>query len=398
VTTAENFDVFSRAFEADPHPILAEWRRQSPVRPVVMPDGRTAWLVTRYDDVRRLINDPRLSKGGLVPPTGDSGVLPPQVQAAVSSHMLGADPPDHTRLRELVSAAFTAGRIEALRPRVQEITDDLLDAMAGRQKLDLIDSLTFPLPLQVIFELIGVPVIDRDNFRTWTNVIIGGLAERERVLAAMGALIGYVRHLLALKRAEPADDLLSALLAAGEDGDRLSDNELSSTVFLLLVAGYETSVSMLANIVYVLQSHRDVWELLCAEPALLPSAIEECLRFESPIGTATFRITTEEIPIRGQVISAGVPVLLSLLAANRDEARFAEPDRFDITRTDTNLAFGHGIHRCLGAPLASLEAEVAIGALLARYPSLRLAAGVEELEWRRGILIHGLAALPVTPG
>jgi cytochrome P450 len=345
-----------------------------------------------------LINDPRLSKGGLVPPTGDSGVLPPQIQAAVSSHMLGADPPDHTRLRGLVSAAFTVGRIEALRPRVQEITDGLLDAMAGKERLDLVDEFAFPLPLQVIFELIGVPVIDRDDFRTWTNIIMGGLAEREQVPAAMGALIGYVRRLLVLKRAEPADDLISALLAAGEEGNRLTDDELSSTVFLLLVAGYETSVSMLTNIVYLLQSHRDVWERLCVERALLPSAIEECLRFESPIGTATFRITTAEIPIGDQVIPAGLPVFLSLLSANRDEARFADPNRFDIRRTDTNLAFGHGIHRCLGAPLATLEAEVAIGSLLARYPRLRLAVPVGELEWRRGIFIHGLAALPVTLG
>jgi cytochrome P450 len=404
VTTEANvdsIDLFSPDFEASPHEALAGWRREEPVRPVVMPDGRPAWLVTRYDDVRQLLNDHRLTKDGLVPPTGDSGILPPQVQAAISSHMLGADPPAHSRLRELVSSAFTPARVESLRPRVQAIVDSLLDAIADRDEVDLVEDLSFPLPIQVICELLGIPVTDRENFRTWSNIIMVGAGtsaavDREKLPGAMAALLGYVHQMIASKRAVPGDDLVSALVLAGEEGNRLTANELSSTVFLLLIAGYETSVSMLANVVYTLLTQGGAWKRLREEPTLLSAAIDECLRFESPIETATYRRTTEEIAIGDRVIPAGVPVLLSLLSANRDEARYPKADQFDITRGDTNVAFGHGVHRCLGAPLAAVEAEVVVSSLLLRFPDVKLAVTPDQLAWRRGIFIHGLVSLPVS--
>jgi len=388
--------LFSPEFIDDPHAGYEVLRRESPVRPIELPTGVTGWLVTRYDDVRRALADPRLSKGGLTSPAGYTE-LPADIQAGLSRHMLTADPPDHTRLRRLVSAAFTARRIEALRPRIQKITDELLDAIAGHDQLDLIDEFAFPLPLQVICELLGVPMADRTSFRTWSNIIVAGTTAREQLPGAMASMLGYLRDLIADKRGQPADDLLSALIAVSDEGDRLSRDELTSTMFLLLLAGHETTVNLIGNGVYLLMTHRDQWDRLRAEPALLSAAIEEFLRYESPVHMATFRVATAEFELGGQVIRAGQPVLVSLLSANRDDGRFAEPGRLDITRQhNPHLAFGHGLHHCLGAPLARIEGQVAFGSLLRRYPALRLAEQDGPPSWRPGHLMHGLARLPVT--
>jgi cytochrome P450 len=386
-------DLADLAFHNDPHPFYAQWRQTGPVRPVVLPGGFGGWLVTRYEDARQALTDPRLSQAIQPPKVNDA--IPPDIGAAIGHHMLAVDPPDHTRLRRLVTAAFTARRIEALRPRIEQITDELLDAMAGREQVDLIDALAFPLPIQVICELLGIPSQDRDSFRSWSNTLVGGEALRVQLPAAMTALVSYVRALIADRRQHPGDDLLSGLIAVRDQADRLSEDELSSMVFLLLIAGHETTVNLIGNGSYLLLSHRERWERLRADPALLPAAIEEFLRYESPVETATFRITTEAMEIGGAIVPAGEIVVVSLLSANRDEKRFPDAAELRLDRPQNpHMAFGHGIHYCLGAPLARLEAKAAFSKLLARFPGLRLATD-EEPSWRPGLLLRGHQALPV---
>ncbi|HKS99239.1 MAG TPA: cytochrome P450 [Rugosimonospora sp.] len=397
MSTPVQDDLFHRLFEAEPHGEYARLRREGPVHPIALPTGATAWLVTRYPDVRRALADPRLSKGGIVSPIGYLPGLPPEIHAGVARHMLTTDPPDHTRMRRLVAAAFTPRRVESLRPRIEQITGELLDRVAGRERFDLIDELAFPLPIRVICELIGVPPADQGSFREWSNVLVAGMAAREQLPAANRSMLGYVHGLIEAKRAEPADDLLSALIAVRDEGDQLSGPELTSTVFLLLIAGHETTVNLIGNGAYLLLTHPEQWDRLRARAdELLPGAVEEFLRYESPVQTATYRVTTEEVELGGVRIPAGQPVLISLLSANRDEEQFADAGRFDVAREPgPHLAFGHGIHFCLGAPLARLEGQVAFRALLTRYPMLRLAEPDADPVWRPGTLMHGLAALPV---
>lgn len=350
---------------------------------VRLPAGNEAWLVTRYEDAKRALSDPRLSKQ-----------YPVVGIAAVSRHMLAADPPDHTRLRRLVSAAFTARRVEGLRPRIEEITAGLLDDMAGRDEVDLIDAFAFPLPIQVICELLGVPSADRDAFRAWTNVIVGGPRPGVDHGGAVGALVAYIQDLLMERRRDGGDDLLAALLEVRDAEDRLSEDELTSMVFLLLIAGHETTVNLIGNGAWLLLSRRERWERLRADPSLLPAAVEEMLRYEAPVETATFRIAATDLTIGDQHIAAGEQVVVGLLAANRDD-RFADPDEMVLDRDNNpHLAFGHGIHYCLGAPLARLEGAVAFARLIERFPGLRLAPDVHP-EWRPGLLLRGLQQLPV---
>ncbi|WP_412544060.1 cytochrome P450 [Longispora sp. K20-0274] len=395
--TTANAELFTPAFQTNPHPVYARLRTDEPVQLVTMPGGNQAWLVTRYEDARQALADPRFSKRGVLTPTGPNGLVDPAVLEAMNTHMLTADPPDHTRLRRLVSAAFTNRRVDLLRPRIEEITTGLLDAMAGRDEVDLIDAFAFPLPIQVICELLGVPAEDRESFREWSDTIVTGVLAGDRLPWAFASMLDYLREMLARKRVEPADDLVSALIEVREEGDRLAENELTSTVFLLLIAGHETTVNLLGNAVYLLLSQRERWEELRADPELLPSAIEEFLRYESPVETATFRIAVADVELGGVTIPAGDPVLIGLLSGNRDDRRFAAAERFDLARRDNaHLAFGHGIHYCLGAPLARLEARIALGALLARYGDLRLAVDPADVLWRPGVLMRGLTGLPVT--
>lgn len=389
--------LYTEAFKADPHPVYAQLRRDDPVHRVVLPTGVAAWLVTRYDDARQALNDPRLSKSLGV--TDRAAQLPEPLHNALTRHMLATDPPDHTRLRRLVSRVFTARRTESLRPRVQQITDGLLDDMGSHDTVDLIDAFAFPLPIQVICELLGIPGQDRDSFRAWSNVIVAGAAAVAELPAAAAAMVDYIQQLLANKRAQPQDDLLSDLIAVREQGTALSHDELVSMVFLLLVAGHETTVNLIGNAMYVLFTQPQQKSRLIADPSLLPNAIEEFLRFESPVETATFRIATEAMSLGGVQVAVGDAVLVSLLSGNRDPQRFADPDVFDPQRTDNqHLAFGHGIHYCLGAPLARLEAQVGLGSLLRRYPRMAVAAAPDQLTWRVGLLMRGLLSLPVRLG
>jgi cytochrome P450 len=387
-------DFTDPAFQNDPHPVYARMRRTGPVRRVKLPSGLHAWLVTRYDDGRRALADPRLSKS--IQAVGAASSGQPSLTAPIARHMLAVDPPDHTRLRRLVSAAFTARRIESLRPRIEEITTELLDALEGEDEADLIDAFAFPLPIQVICELLGVPAADRDVFREWSNVIVAGALAGDRLAPAIRELIGYIGTLLANRREHGGDDLLAGLIQVSEEGDRLSAEELTSMVFLLLIAGHETTVNLIGNGAWLLLRDRERWERLRADRALLPTAIEEFLRFEGPVETSTFRVATERLEIGGVTIEAGDPVVVVLLSANRDEDRFPDAGELRLDRTgNPHLAFGHGIHYCLGAPLARLEAQIAFTALLDRFPGLRLAADPDELPWRPGTLLRGLYTLPV---
>ena len=389
----------------DPLSVFARMREGSPVTSVITPEGQRAWLITRYEDVRRALADPRLSKDWrkLRAP----GFVPDPSVGFLMAHMLNADPPDHTRLRRLVQKAFTPGRVAGLRPRIEAITASLLDAMeaareadpAGDGAIDLITEFAFPLPMTVICELLGIPDGDREEFKTWSQVILSSTATFDEYRAAGGAMYAYFTRLLADKRAAPADDLLSALITARDSGDSLDEPELLAMIFLLLVAGHETTVNLIATGTLALLTHPPELSRLRADPSLLPGAVEELLRYANPLNHATDRYAPEPLEVGGVLIPAGEPVLVVTSSANRDPARFPDPDRLDLGRDASgHVAFGHGIHYCVGAPLARLEGEIAFGALLSRFPGLSLAVDPATLRWRPSSLIHGLETLPVRLG
>jgi cytochrome P450 len=368
----------------------ARLRDQGPAVPVIMPGNRMRpWLVTRYDDVRAALADPRLFKDFR------------KVSRAVgngffSTNMLNTDPPDHERLRRLVAAAFTTRRVELLRPRIEQITDDLLAAMDGRDEVDLIDAFAFPLPVTVICELLGIPVADRDKFRSWTGKVLTDTSDPLQARAARLEMSAYFQDLIAARREVPADDMVTALIQARDRQDRLSEGELEAMLFLLLVAGHETTVNLIASGTLALLTHPASLARLRADPSLLPSAVEELLRFTSPVSHGTFRMTECPVVYGRVIVPEHRSVWPLISSANRDPARFACPDEVDLDRdTSGHLAFGHGIHYCLGAPLARLEAATAFGRLLARFPDLALAVPVTALRWRESSLIHGLDTLPV---
>jgi len=318
------------------------------------------------------------------------------LEAALELHMLNSDPPDHERLRKLVNKAFTARRVEQLRPRISVITAGLLDDMSAQQEVDLLTAFAFPLPVTVICELLGVPVADRDQFRAWSATIVSESVSPEVAQDHITAMIGYFRNLLAARRRAPADDLLSDLISARDDTDRLSEDELLSMAWLLLVAGHETTVNLIAGGVLALLLNPGELARLRADPALLGGAVEELLRYVSPVNDATFRFAAEPLEIDGVPIGPGEVVLVALSGANRDPSRYPHPEGLDVGRdSGGHLAFGHGIHYCLGAPLARLEAEIAFRGLLERFGSMTLAVPPDALRWRPSSLIHGLESLPV---
>jgi cytochrome P450 len=376
---------------SDPYSVHARLRAERPVAQVIMPGGAPAWLVTGYAQARAALTDPRLGK---LPK--DWRPDPDSILASLDLHMLNLDPPDHERLRKLVNKAFTARRVEELRPRITAISTALLDDMSTRREVDLLASFAFPLPITVICELLGVPVTDRDQFRAWSATIVADTVSPEVFQADAGAMVRYFQMLLATRRREPADDLLSALVAARDEEDRLSENELLSMAFLLLVAGHETTVNLIASGTLALLLNPSELARLRGDRSLLGSAVEELLRYVNPVNNATFRFTGEPVEIGGVPIGPNEVVLVSLSGANRDPSRYADPERVDLGRDSAgHLAFGHGIHYCLGAPLARLEAEIAFAGLLERFGSMTLAVPPSELRWRPSTLIHGLESLPV---
>lgn len=387
----------------DPLKYFARMRDKRPVTAVTMPEGNRAWMITRYTEVRAALADPRLAKdwvGKLKP----ADFTPDPVTGYLSRHLLSLDPPDHTRLRRLVVKAFTARRIAGLRPRIEEITASLLDAMDGRfaggeESLDLIEAFAFPLPITVICELLGVPAADQGKFQAWSHAVVSSVVTEEEFLAAGTEMFHYFTALLAAKRRSPADDLTSALIAARDSGDSLDERELIALLFLLLVAGHETTTNLIATGTLALLRYPAELARLRGDWSLLPAAVEELLRYSNPLNHTTDRFTTEPVELGGVTIPAGEWVLCVTSSANRDPSRFADPDRLDVGRDATgHLAFGHGIHYCLGAPLARLEGEVAFRALLTRFPSLSLAVPSSSLRWRPSSLIHGLETLPVRLG
>jgi cytochrome P450 len=386
-------------FVQDPYTLYRRLRVEAPVGEVVTPRGLKVWVVTRYADAREALVNPALRKD-MRPAqhlfdrhrtrasTGGFG-------ADLQAHMLNSDPPDHTRLRKLVATAFTMRRVELLRPRVEAITEELLAGLSG--EVDLVDEFAFPLPVAVICELLGVPREDQDDFRAWSGTMVTA-SSSESVGGAAAAMSGYLRGLIEVKRAEPADDMLSALVQAQEDGDALTEVELVSMAFLLLVAGHETTVNLIANGVLSLLRNPDQLAALRADAGLLPGAVEEFLRYESPVNHATLRYTAAPVEIGGTPIPAGEFVMVSLSSANRDQERFGpDADELDVTRAGgSHVAFGHGIHFCVGAPLARLEGQTAIGGLITRFPNMKLAS--EDLRWRNSTLLRGLENLPIRLG
>ncbi|GEB58005.1 cytochrome P450 family protein [Streptomyces gardneri] len=378
-------------FTANPYPYYAKLRTSGPVHEVRMPDGYQFWLVVGHEEGRAALADPRLAKSPSV-----IGVRPPE-EDVIGVHLLAADAPDHTRLRRLVTGVFTGRRVEALRPRIERLTGELADAMEPAGRADLVDAYAFPLPITVICELLGVPAEDRDTFRDWSNELVTPAGE-DGYLGALQGFGGYLDGLIEDKRAAgPADDLLSGLIAArAEDGDRLSGPELRAMAYLLLIAGHETTVNLISNTVRNLLTHPEQLAALRADPDLLDGAIEESLRYDGPVETSTFRFTREPVTLGGTEIPAGASVLVAIGALDRDPARFPDPDRFDIRRdTRGHLAFGHGMHYCLGAPLARLEGRIALRTLLDRFPRLELDPEGDPWEWVPGLLIRGVRHLPV---
>ncbi|MFD5429711.1 cytochrome P450 [Streptomyces sp. NPDC127084] len=388
------------AFVADPFPLYRELREDGPVRRAVVAGGVEAWLVTGYEDGLAALSDPRLSSD--VRDAADPRLmrqLPTTERESMLSNMLRSDPPDHTRLRRLVSKAFTARRVAELRPRVQELTDRLIDDIAPTGRADLVADFALPLPVTVISELLGVPVSDRHDFQRWTDDMILRRAEEPDPAVVDGAwqqMHAYLTKLLEAKRARPGDDLLSALITARDEEQRLAEAELIAMSFLLLAAGYITTVNLIGSGTAALLANPDQLALLREDPELLPGAVEEFLRYDGPVNPGIARFAREDVTIGGVAIPSGATVVIATAIADRDPGRFPAPDRLDITRRDNaHLAFGHGIHYCLGAPLARLEGQIAIGTVLRRLPDLALAVPPGELRWRPGGL-RGPASLPVT--
>jgi cytochrome P450 len=398
--TVEELPVVGEEFMQHTHSTLEQLRGEGRVCPIVMPRGTPSYLVTGYEDARALLNDPRVSKDSagayhlMAAKIGPENTVSDFGQSLVT-HMLNADPPDHTRLRKLVNKAFTARTVARLRPRIEEITAGLLDAMEGSDRADLLPAFAGPVPITVICELLGIREEDRGEFTGWSNTLLSS-GEAGEMQSAAQSMHAYLVGLVGQKRAEPGQDLLSDLVLTTDEGDSLSEEELVATAFLLLVAGHETTVNLIANATLALLRAPEQLAKLRADPSLLPGAVEEFLRFDGPINIATLRFTTEPIEVGETTIPEGEFVQVSLLAANRDAERFPEPDELDVTRpAGGHVAFGHGIHYCVGAPLARLEAEIALGGLLARFPDLRLAVEPEQLRYRNSTLVHGLKELPV---
>jgi cytochrome P450 len=400
-STGRKYDLYSDAFRADTYATFARMREDDPVFRQPGFDGETPiWFVSRYDDAvavllddETFVRDPRLALD-MDEVAAFTGGLPESF-AFIENHMLNKDGDDHRRLRRLVTKAFTPRMVEQLRPRVQEIADELIDRVEGRGEMELVEEFAFPLPITVIAELLGVPVVDRERFREWSNAIVTPAASPGDFSGFGEQMQAFVDYLLALfeeRRREPRDDLTSALVAVEDGGETLDESELSS-----MVAGHETTVSLIGNAVLALIRHPEQRALLADRPELLSRAVEELVRYDGPVERTLTRWASRDVELRGQEIRRGDLVIVVLGAADRDHERFASPDTLDVAaeRDVKHVGFGRGSHYCLGAPLARLEAEVALETLFRRLPGLRLAVPEDELAWRPVPLFRSLAALPL---
>ncbi|MBQ6640104.1 MAG: cytochrome P450 [Saccharopolyspora sp.] len=375
-------------FVTAPVATYAKLREQGSVHRAITPDGAAVWLMTRYEDVRAALADPRLSLDKAHARDGYQGfALPP----ALDANLLNMDAPRHTRLRRITAQAF---RVHHLRPQVAALAEELIDEFAGSGHADLMTAYAGPLPIAVICELLGVPTTDRPDFRAWTDEMLAP-SSRRSAADALDSLHRFLVDLVAAKRADPGGDLISGLLAQ-RDQERLTEDELTSTAFLMLFAGYENTVNLLGNGMAALLSHPDQLGTLRADPPLLRSAVDELLRFDPPPQTAIRRFPISDVRIGGVTVPAGETVLLSLVSAHHDPEVFTAPDMLDVTRGDNpHLAFGNGPHFCLGAPLARMEAEIGFETLLRRLPDLALAVPPDQLPWRASFRNRGLLELPV---
>jgi len=393
---------------SNPFPLFAEVRTLGAVHRTTLPDGHEAWLVVRYEEAMAALGDQRLSKDMHAALASGSDVVAEGLPGPeFARHMLTVDPPDHTRLRRLVSAAFSPRRVEALRPQVQTITDDLLDDVAAHgpeHRVDLVATFSFPLPFTVICELLGVPHPTRPALgRAFTKLLVptSTAAEYAEAKGASDVVVGMLRDLVAAKERNPGEDLVSALISARDGDERLSSQELLSTIFQLMVAGHDTTASLIGNSVVALLRNPVQMSKLRGDLSKLPNAVEEFLRYDAPVPHSTFRFTASPVTIGDVPIPAGAQVIICMASANRDGDKFENPESLDIDRAVTrHLAFGHGVHHCLGAPLARLEGGVALESLLRRFPQLRLAVPSEDLRWNHGdgLVLRGLSELPVLPG
>jgi hypothetical protein len=391
--------------QANPHPWLARLRREAPIHPHVMQEGAISWLLTRHRDCVAVLRDPKWSASKFPPAVLEAIAADPQapfsVVARTALHMmLLKDGADHARLRTLVNKAFTPRVVAELRPRVQEITDELLDAADRRGGFDAVEDFGMPLPIIVIAELLGVPLESRADLKRWSDALVtfldgtireGGLADSARACLEMRV---YMDRLFDERRALPKRDLISRLLESHEVGDRLSNDELFATVVLILAAGHETTTNLIGNGLYTLLTHPAELAKLRAHPELAPSAVEELLRFEGPVAVTTRVPNAESRELLGCEVRLGSEVCLMLAAANRDPEVFPDPDRLDLARADNrHIAFGFGAHFCLGAALARLEGQIALGSAVARFPGMKLVD--ETPRWKPGIVLRGLEALEV---
>lgn len=393
----------TRAFKADPHSVYARLREEAPVLRVRLPDRRSAWLVTRYEDVAALLRDARFGKDMKNARTPEElGREPwiPKMFRPLARNMLDVDMPDHGRLRGIVQKAFTPRLVDEMAQRIQSIADELLDRAVTAGRMDVIRDYALPIPTTIIAEMLGVPATDRHRFHAWSRVIVAadpsGLGMVRAVPSAI-RFLRYIRRLVETRRAEPRDDLISALVQAEDEGKRLNADELVAMVFLLLIAGHETTVNLIGNGTLALLENPDQLQLLRLDPDLAAKAVEELLRFEGPLELATERYAREDVPIGGVTIPRGELVFAVLASANRDGRQFPDPDALILSRDpNRHLAFGLGIHFCLGAPLARLEGRIAISTLLRRAQGLKLAKPRSALRWRRGLVLRGVESLPVT--
>ena len=388
---------FTPALPGQPAPEIQTIGGDQPVFRAELPGGRVVWLVSGYDNVRQMIIDPRFSRALAVAP----GHAQQGFEMFAASSINGMDPPEHTRLRKLVASAFTARRVEALRPRVASIVDELIDAIIGRpQPVDLMAGFSLPLPARVICEMLGVPAADIEQFHAWSDVVMGDWQrDGDEIMAALAELYGYFGRLIEIKRGQPAGDMISALISARDDTDRLSEEELTVMCCTLLIGGHETTANQINLSLLLLFEHPGEAAKLRDDPELIPGAVEELLRYVRLGGLAPARMTREDVQIGGVIIPAGEQVIPLFATANRDSSVFSDPDRLDVSRdAASHLSFGAGVHHCLGAQLARVELQEAFRGLIGRLPGLRLAVPASKLEFKPGMAIHSLTELPVLWG
>jgi len=401
LSTSQPLNIVSAEFKADPFPFFALLRASEPVYRTTLPDKTPVWLLSRYDDVTALLRDERFTKNRRSALTKEQlRKLPwtPPMFRPLERNMLDLDPPDHSRLRSLVHKAFTPSLVEQMRSRSQAISDELLDRIVGNGEMDLINDFALPLPMTIITEILGVPRKDHHKFHKWSQAVVSLTSPSPtlRVIPSVWRFIRYLRHFFKLRRCDPQDDLVSALIKAEEAGDKLHEDELLAMVFLLLIAGHETTVNLIGNGTLALIENPNQMRQLQSEPSLIKPAVEELLRYTSPVFTTTERYAREDTTIRGVTIPRGEMTLGVIGSANRDENVFENPNELQISRDpNRHLSFGQGIHFCLGAPLARMEAQIAFTTLLQRVPNLRLTQPSNSLHWRPSIFLRGLTALPL---